>query len=314
MTGIQWTDETWNPTTGCDRVSPGCDHCYALTMAGRLKVMGQQRYQRDGNPATSGPGFKLTLHPADLGMPMRWRKPRRVFVNSMSDLFHDDVPDGFLASVWAAMAMTPRHTYQILTKRHGRMRALLSSDGFLELVEQHIYERSTSPCDSHATDVWPLPNVWGGVSVEDQKRAELRVPALVETPLAVRFLSCEPLIGPVDLDRYLTVAAPGDNLWCPSARRYIDVIDSVECTCTRTHVLGQRLDWVIVGGESGPGARVCDPEWIRSLVRQCQAARVPVFVKQLGSVWARWHGSGTGKGDDPAFWPADLRVREFPQG
>ena len=164
-TTIEWTEVTWNPVTGCDRVSDGCDNCYALAMAKRLKAMGSPKYQADGNPATSGPGFAVTVHPDALGEPSRWRRPRRVFVNSMSDLFHPQVPEEFIAAVFAVMARTPQHTYQVLTKRHDRLRALLSRPGFREQVAPGA--------------TWPLPNVWIGVSVEDQRWANIRVPAAV---------------------------------------------------------------------------------------------------------------------------------------
>jgi protein gp37 len=175
-----------------------------MAMAKRLKGMGQAKYQTDGDPRTSGPGFGLTVHPTALELPLRWRKPSLIFVNSMSDLFHQDVPDEFITRVWAVMAATPQHTYQILTKRHGRMRSLLNrgavgAAGFFDDVEEAMAEFT------HAEPkAWPLPNVWLGVSVEDQQRAELRIPALLDTPAAVRFLSCEPLLGPVDL-------LPGDH-------------------------------------------------------------------------------------------------------
>jgi protein gp37 len=280
MTGIEWTDQVWNPTTGCDRVSPGCDNCYALTMAKRLKGMRQARYQNDGDPRTSGPGFGLTVHLDALNLPLRWRKPRRVFVNSMSDLLHKNVPDDFLAQIFGVMAACPRHTFQVLTKRHGRMRSLLTSPDFERAVQAAAEQRAATdlwtPPPGATPMHWPLPNVWLGVSAEDQKHADLRIPALLDAPAALRFLSCEPLLSPVDLSRWLD----------PSC-------------------------WVIIGGESGPGARLCDPEWIRSLVTQCQAAEVPAFVKQLGSVWARANGADT-KGGDPQRWPTDLRVREMP--
>lgn len=294
-TAIEWTDATWNPTTGCDRVSPGCDNCYALTMAKRLKSMGSAKYQRDGDPRTSGPGFGITEHPAVLNLPATWRKPRRVFVNSTSDLFHGGVSDEFIAAVWAVMAATPQHTYQILTKRHARLRSLLSSDRFLVLPS----EAGWTP----EVDRWPLPNVHLGVSVEDQGRADLRIPALLGTPAASRFLSCEPLLGPTDLSRWLDtplvcgcgVAPDGAPDWtggCCAA-------------CMLPEPSG--ISWVIVGGESGRGARPMDLAWARSLVAQCATAGVPCFVKQLGTVW-----SGAGKGGDMDVWPEDLRVREFP--
>ncbi len=283
MTAIEWTrgddgspGETWNPTTGCDRVSAGCDNCYALTLAKRLKAMGSAKYQRDGDPRTSGPGFGLTTHDDALDLPLRWRKPRRVFVNSMSDLFHKDVSDEFIGSVFDVMARTPQHIYQILTKRHGRMRSLLNRWADDDWTWRRNDAMWCGPLRG------PLPNVHLGVSVEDQKHAGLRIEALRETPAAVRFLSCEPLIAPVNLDRHLYDHA-------------------------LTGVPSGDLHWVIVGGESGPGARPLELGWVRSIVNQCRDAGVPVFVKQLGSRWA-----GSGKGGDMDAWPADLRVREFP--
>jgi protein gp37 len=171
---IEWTDATWNPTTGCDRTSPGCDHCYALTMAGRLKAMGQEKYQRDGDPRTSGPGFALTVHPDTLDVPKRWARGRMIFVNSMSDLFHDDVPIGFIADVFDVMRSTPQHRYQVLTKRSKRL------------------ARVADQLD------WPI-NLWMGVSVESQ-RYTFRTDHLRTVPAAVRFLSVEPLLGLVSVD------------------------------------------------------------------------------------------------------------------
>ena len=221
-TKIEWTDEVWNPTTGCDRISPGCDNCYALGMAKRLKAMGQAKYQTDGDPRTSGPGFGISTHPDALTEPLRWRKPRRVFVNSMSDLFHARVPREFLARVFAVMAATPQHTYQILTKRPERAARILNeqckcghpngehfraamewaatshSPTYVPGLEHGIYHRAG----------WPLPNVWIGTSVENQKYADLRIPALLDTPAAVRFLSCEPLLGPVDLTKWMPPVSP----------------------------------------------------------------------------------------------------------
>lgn len=168
---IQWTEATWNPTTGCDRTSPGCDHCYALTLAARLKAMGQPKYQADGDARTSGPGFKLTLHRDALDIPLRWKQGRHIFVNSMSDLFHPDVPIGFIADVLDVAERTPQHTYQVLTKRSKRLAEI--ADRF----------------------EWPQ-NVWMGVSIENDRYA-FRARHLAEVPASVRFLSCEPLIGSV---------------------------------------------------------------------------------------------------------------------
>lgn len=263
-TEIEWATDVWNPTTGCDRVSPGCDHCYALTLAKRLKGMGSAKYQRDGDPRTSGPGFGLTVHDDALDLPLRWRKPRRVFVNSMSDLFHDEVPDQFIVEVFARMWWAREHTFQILTKRHGRMRSLVPR------IEARLRERERDlalvDCPTPLT--WPLPNVWLGVSVEDQPRADLRIPALLDTPAAVRWLSCEPLLGPVDLG------------WC-------DGVDALQQDWIGGPSGGSGaphpfLDWVVAGGESGPDARPMHPEWARSLRDQCTTAGVPFFFKQWG--------------------------------
>lgn len=276
-TKIEWATDTWNPTTGCDKVSPGCDNCYALGMAKRLKAMGSADYQTDGDPRTSGPGFGLSTHEHRLDQPLRWTKPRRIFVNSMSDLFHKDVPDEFLAKVFAVMAMAPNHTFQILTKRHSRMRSLLTSDQFWRSVGDHgrgiALERvagrypSTGPIpltpDSSAQGHWecvrPLPNVWLGVSVENQQWADIRIPALLDTPAAVRFLSCEPLLGSIDL-------VPPLESWVGD--------DEVQ--------INRHLHWVIAGGESGRNARPMHPAWARSLRDQCQAAAVPFLFKQRG--------------------------------
>lgn len=235
---IEWTQATWNPTTGCDKVSAGCGlprpgadgephgTCYALTMAARLKAMGSPKYQNDGDPRTSGPGFGLTVHRDALDIPRRWRSPRLIFVNSMSDLFHAKVPIGFVRDVFAVIAETPRHTYQVLTKRSLRMRRLAE-----ELT-------------------WP-PNLWMGVSVENQEEADRRIPDLRAVPATVRWVSAEPLLGWLDLRRWLP---DGDPL----------------------------LDWVVVGGESGPGARPMGLGWVRSLRDQCVNAGVPFLFKQVG--------------------------------
>lgn len=210
---IEWTEATWNPVTGCSKVSAGCKYCYAERLALRLQAMGNTRYRN---------GFRVTLHHDLIEMPKRWREPRRIFVNSMSDLFHEQVPLDFIQRVFATMRECPQHTFQVLTKRSLRLREL-------------------------AGDVEWAPNIWMGVSVEDA-RVIRRIDDLKAVPAAVRFLSCEPLIGPLD------------NL--PLAG----------------------IHWVIVGGESGPGARPMRIEWIRSLYRQCRSADVPFFFKQWGGV------------------------------
>jgi protein gp37 len=240
-TKIEWTDATWNPTTGCDRVSPGCDNCYALTMAGRLKRMGSAKYQADGDPHTSGPGFKLTVHPDTLDLPLTWRKPRRVFVNSMSDLFHPDVPDAFIVSVYARMVAAGWHIFQVLTKRPQRMAQLLGAPDFAARVQAEVHALHT-----HMFAGFPYPSVWLGTSIEND-RYTFRADHLRATPAAVRFLSLEPLIGP---------------------------LPSLDLT---------GIDWVIAGGESGRGARPMHPDWARDIRDRCLYAGIPFFFKQWGA-------------------------------
>ena len=260
-TTIEWTDYSWNPVSGCDKVSPGCDHCYAETIATRFA--GTKSYPD---------GFKVTLKPERLTDPLRKRswRGKHVFVNSMSDLFHKDVPDDYIAQVFAVMALAPEITFQILTKRHGRMQSLLDSDAHWHRVGAAMTD--LLGIRAQVDHVRALPNVWLGVSVEDQQRADLRIPALLATPAAVRFLSCEPLLGPVDLGPLKYPHMP-------------DCLSSDEppwCTCGRDPA--GYLDWVIVGGESGPGARPMHPDWARTLRDQCVEAGVPFHFKQ----WGEW--------------------------
>jgi protein gp37 len=264
VTGISWTQATWNPVTGCDRVSPGCDHCYALRMAARLKAMGSPKYQRDGRPARSGPGFAVAAHPEVFRLPLRWRAPRRIFVNSMSDLFHAEIDAGVIAAVFATMACTRRHTYQVLTKRPGQARSLLSCPAFRDLVDQAVAQLPEAVHGGYDPTAWPLPNLWLGVSAEDDHWAQVRIPVLLDTPAALRWVSLEPLLGPVDL-------RPGD--WIPAEEHP----GRGDCARWRPH-----LDWVVVGGESGPRARPCDPAWVRRLREACQAGGVAFHLKQLG--------------------------------
>lgn len=307
---IQWTEATWNPVAGCTRVSAGCDNCYAVQMSHRLELMGQAKYA--GLTVLNNRGdrhFNGTVRCDEdaLTIPLKWRKPRRVFVNSMSDLFHKDVPFEFVDRVFAVMALCPQHTFQVLTKRPERMAEYLNEDrradnafGWhfsaaqrrVKTVSDDIAEsrRRSGIDESNWNNAWPLFNVWLGTSCENQAAADARIPHLLRCPAAVRFLSCEPLLGPLDR---LPLAV---------------------------------IHWVIVGGESGPGARPCAVEWNRSIVRQCAAAGVSCFVKQLGSRPYRinnedddefvgvmhWLRLRDRKGGDPSEWPADLRVREMP--
>ena len=232
-TGIEWTDATWNPVTGCTEASPGCDHCYAKTFAERWRGTEGHYFEN---------GFDVQLRPDKLDQPLRWKKPRKIFVNSMSDLFHDSIPDEFIAEVFAVMRGASQHTFQVLTKRHSRMRSLLSSPTF-----------QMETARGFATPRWPLPNVWLGVSAENQQWADIRIPALLDTPAAVRFVSAEPLLGPIDLQQAMN-RDPRD----PGG-----------------------IDWVIVGGESGHGARPMDPNWVRMIRNDCKGT-IAFLFKQWG--------------------------------
>ena len=238
---IEWTESTWNPLTGCTKISPGCKICYAERMALRLQAMGQPNYAN---------GFKLTLHEDMLEAPLSWKKPQLVFVNSMSDLYHEGVPIEFILKVFDVMRRAFWHQFQVLTKRSQRL---------LELNSQIE---------------WP-DNVWMGVSVENGDYT-FRIDHLRETDARIKFLSLEPLLGPL----------PNLNL--------------------------SGIDWGIVGGESGPGARPMREEWVIQIRDQCEAADVPFFVKQMGTDWARVHKIKNRKGNDISDLPTDLRIRNYP--
>lgn len=273
---IEWTDATWNPVRGCDIVSKGCTNCYAMRQAHRQSGPGGA-YEGLTQISKGGPVWtgKVQLVPELLDAPLRWRKPRRIFVNSMSDLFHEDVPDEFINKVFAVMALCPQHTFQILTKRPQRMREWfhpaptgLARDVIVAVTADRTVSAHRRTC--HYEERWPLPNAWLGVSVEDQASANERIPLLLQTPAAVRWISAEPLLGPIDIGATITKqinAAPSLQEAWRAALPYA----------------GVRIDWVVVGGESGPGARPMTPDWARSLRGQCAAAGVPFFFKQWGS-------------------------------
>lgn len=262
-TGIEWTDETWNPVVGCERVSPGCDHCYAIGVAHRAMQPAHigLTVKRRGEP-TDWTGVVRCL-PERLDTPLRWRRPRRVFVNSMSDLFHPDVPDTFIGGVWDAMARARQHTFQVLTKRPQRMSRYLSVMYAAGVWRRHDY-LWCGPTEL------PLPNVWIGTSIESRRYA-WRAEHLRETPAAIRFLSVEPMLGHLGCD--------------------LESLDGIH--------------WVIVGAESGPGARPMDLEWARALRDRCTEEGVAFFVKQLSG-----HGGKAVKDIDQ--FPDDLRIREYP--
>jgi protein gp37 len=298
---IEWTDASWNCVTGCTKVSPGCDHCYAETFAERWRGIPGHHFEN---------GFDITLRPERLEQPRRWKRPRRIFVNSMSDVFHEGVPDDFILQMFAVMAVTPQHQYQLLTKRHARMRSLLNRPQFADDLWALVWQLDGGI--AWRRRYWPLRNVWLGVSAEDQKWADIRIPALLATPAAVRFVSAEPLLGPINL-----IGQGGDLVGAgiyalPDPPEHDDGAPVCQDHGSERCRECRFIDWVIVGGESGPSARPMDAEWARSIVRQCQDAQVPVFVKQLGSVLGRMLGAGP-KGGDWDEWYDDLRIREFPR-
>ena len=295
MTEIEWTHlpgfegKSWNPIVGCSVVSPGCTNCYAMKQAGRILRMtdGQSHYAGTVADSKAGPVWTGKVARASdkaFTAPLRRRSPTCYFVNSMGDLFAEGVPDEWIDQVFAVMALAQRHRFIVLTKRPERMLE------YLRPRPQWDYNQGATPyrfgktilaarelTGSHAFPLngWPLPNVWLGVSVEDQARADERIPLLLTTPAAVRFISAEPLLGPVDLE-----CVPWPQSWVRPIDDISDGIDPLRFQLAG----GQRnaLDWVICGGESGPDARWLHPKWVRSLRDQCAAAQVPFFFKQWG--------------------------------
>lgn len=286
-TTIEWTDATWNPITGCSIVSAGCDHCYAMRLAGtRMKHhpsrAGLTRTTRTGRIVWNG---KVRFNEEWLDQPLGWRKPRLVFVCAHGDLFHEKVPDAWIDRVFAVMALATQHRFQVLTKRPDRMRAYFEGDRRTPLSQSaearvgmatqylglELGEDVNAPYWDAFWD-WPLRNVWLGTSVEDQLTADQRIGALLETPAAVRFISAEPLLGPVDLAEYLR--CPGCGYSSQDKRTHLD-----HRLCRAP---SNTLDWVIVGGESGPGARPMNPQWARDIRDACAAADVPFHFKQWG--------------------------------
>jgi protein gp37 len=288
MTQIEWTHrpgtkgESWNPIAGCSIVSPGCSHCYAMQMAARIERMGgPDHYRGLTQPSKAGPVWtgKVALAPdATLLKPLKAKAPRTYFVNSMSDLFHEDVPDAWIDRIFAVIAMTERHTYLVLTKRAERMRRYMTDPDMPRRVAAEggrLMENGDRWLSFLGRDgLWPLRNLWLGVSAERQQEAEARIPHLMRTPAYCRFVSAEPLLGPIDL---LCIQ---DDRGTPALGH------------------GASPDWVIVGGESGPGARPMDLSWARSIRDQCDAAGVSFFMKQI---------------DKKQPIPADLAVRQWPE-
>jgi len=323
-TNIEWTDATWNPTRGCSRISTGCERCYAERQAIRHAGPGRP-YEGLVRMTSQGPRWTGEVRVVDhaIDEPLSWRAPRRVFVDSMSDLFHEALPDSAIDRVLATMVLAPQHIFQVLTKRASRMHRYLSDPKLYgrvldaagelraarpELTEIGISNPSTTPPS------W----IWWGVSVEDQASADKRIPALLDTPAAVRFVSYEPAIAPVDFRR-LEVVTPEPphkpGVWINALTGHVSGPDEMM----------PRLDWIIIGGESGQHPRLFDAAWARELIAHARAAerdgvRPAVFVKQLGKISLDTDYRGLGplplkhpKGGDPAEWPEDIRVREFPR-
>ncbi len=314
-TKIEWSENVWNCVTGCAKVSAGCKNCYAERLWPKIEGA---RYARElknqWKVHAPRPFTEVRCHPDHLEKPLYWRKPRRIFVNSMSDLFHPDVPDDFIDKVFAIMALCPQHKFQILTKRPERMREYLTgmnqyfSGGPRRDRDWFVNEAAIGITRGNAPLFdWPIKNCWLGVSVEDQDTANERIPLLLDTPAALRFVSAEPLLGPIEIVHWmggnshrckcgwhdtqhdLTSFGAVDPLWlCGKCSEYVDTFPA--------------LDWVISGGESGPGARPAHPDWLRQVRDQCKAAGVPFFMKQMGGV--------TKKAMPPI--PDDLRIQEYP--
>ena len=329
-TGIAWTDATWNPLAGCSIVSPACTNCYAMAMAARIERMQIGTSLANKAPyipshyagltieSKSGPVWNGKIVQANetiLTQPLRWKRPRRIFVNSMSDLFHESVPDEWIDRIFAVMALAPQHTFQILTKRAKRMREYCSEktrrfrigdEGHeiaFDTLSQSFYEW---PIYNHLGNdrapEMPLPNVWLGVTAEDQTRADERWDDLAATPAARRFVSIEPMLGAIDLTRI--VRRPDKSVPGPSVPPML--IDALNGTIRLPSGIGgkrnmARLDWVIAGGESGPKARPSHPDWFRALRDQCAAAGVPFFFKQWGE-WLGLSADKTGAGGPISRW------------
>ena len=382
-TKISWSQFTWNPVVGCSKVSAGCDGCYAMgdsphrfaskydrdgviVLRGTAKKPGLTWVPRSPEGKSLGKGAQWTGEvrclPWMLDVPLKRKKPTTYFVNSLSDMFHESLAGSeegrrFIAAIFGVMAACPQHTFQVLTKRPDKAREwfewldakgsnqwLFCATESLRYVEAR-FARTTKIADP--TGPWPLPNAWIGTSVEDQRAADERIPELLRVPAALRFLSVEPLLGPLDLGEWIGVTDTCGA--CTNRREFIandhcDACGSKGCMVTTwghdQSDAGPPIDWIITGGESGPKARPCEVAWIRSVVEQCKDAGVPVWVKQLGSKpvarseddlgeeavhdWDACTGGHpfpiegwiprlrSRAGSDPDEWPEDLRVQELP--
>jgi protein gp37 len=298
---IEWTDATWNPIVGCSIVSPGCTNCYAMKLAGS-RLAHTMKYRGLTKDSNAGPVWtgEVRLWEKALTDPLHWREPRKIFVNSEGDLFHESIPDEWTDRVFAVMALCPQHTFQVLTKRAERMRDYFATPRRADTINGRIWSTLGTPIGSRIQHFgkWlitlPLPNVWLGVSCERQQEADERIPLLLQTPAAVRFISAEPLLGPIDLtvfrrepseiDLQLSAREHVRDYWFDALKgtRGVLMHDGRSLEVPEEIDRHARLDWVIVGGESGPHARPMHPQWARDIRDQCAAAGVPFFFKQWG--------------------------------
>lgn len=318
--GIEWTDATWNPTLGCDKVSPGCTHCYAIREAHRHAANPNPKVAaafagltqiQGGRPNWTG---QVNLLPDRLDQPLRWQRPRRVFLDSLSDLFHAEVPFEYLDRVFAVMAIAWHHQFQILTKRPERMLKYFEASPFV-LSERWKAEARLIGEEfkfAHRLDIppgWPLNNVWLGVSTEDQKTANARIPLLLQCPAVIRWVSAEPLLGPLDLTKIkLRQLDEHREAWTDALAGANFVCDSH----AEADVSTNRIDWVVAGGESGPGARPMHPDWARGLRDDCQAAGVPYLFKQWGEFLPSEDALQLGKSGGHFYFPRDPEVKVGP--
>lgn len=282
MNSISWTNQTWNPVTGCTPVSSGCRNCYAADIANRF--WGDR------------PFSNVQFHTERLKIPFKWKTQQMIFVNSMSDLFHDDISDDERDQIFAVMAATPHHIYQVLTKRSPVMQSYLNSTDMLEKIKEAAALLPIISQQRIDAFTFPLPNLWLGVSVENQRATE-RIKDLIQLPAAVRFLSCEPLLEKIDISGYIPCE------YSELAGGWIESFPGADCYTPKIHQ-------VIIGGESGAKSRLCKIEWIEDLVGQCKAAKVPTFVKQLGA--KSDFSKQKGKKDKVEDFPASLQIREYP--
>ena len=324
MTKIEWADETWNPIVGCSKISAGCDNCYAEKQAHRnfeclcglhAKRPDMKTDALDAYAEVMQWDSSVRMIESALEKPLRWKKPRRIFVCSMGDIFHESVPFEWVDKVMAVIALCPQHTFQILTKRADRMKEYFGDiEDRTEKIANSVmyppfgvwnnpdllYDGLFDEFRNYRLD--PLPNLWLGVTAENQEMADKRIPLLLQTPAAVRFVSCEPLLGKVDLTDITRKESNWEHHFTALRLEDIEIEDDTDFN-------GANVGWVIVGCESGANRRPCKLEWVRSIVNQCSVAGVPVLVKQL-DIGGKVSKANRGMAD----WPEDLKIQQYPGG